>query len=306
MKKAASLILCIVLIFTMALPAFAAVETPYNDSEFFEYKGYTIHYREWEAKNPKGQIIMLHGFAHTTYCWHDIAGKLVDEGYTCVLVDLPDFGYSSRDTMKMEKLPREEIIHALMTYLSDEKWYVAGHSMGGVIAQAIYAAYPESVENLLLYGTSGNPTPSELAKFMGNPFVVKVVSSFIKIFSKFDGLFNGIISFALRYCMLDNKYFETYDYSEIVKSLKREGTAEGIFYSFSMLKDTDYEAVRNGNPVLYINGDRDGVISKDSIAYLTSCLPEGSVCHTIEGAGHLLIENYADEVAELTLDFLKK
>ena len=92
MKKFLSVVLAAILILSMTVTAFAVMETPYGDSEFFEYKGYSIHYREWKAENPKGQIIMLHGFAHTTYCWHNMAEKLVAEGYTCVLVDLPNFG----------------------------------------------------------------------------------------------------------------------------------------------------------------------------------------------------------------------
>ena len=130
MKKFISVILSVILILSMAVTAFAATETPYVDSEFFDYKGYTIHYREWKAQDQKGQIIFLHGFAHTTYCWHNMAEKLVANGYTCVLVDLPNFGYSSRDTTEMERLPREEIVHALMVYLSYERLYVFHHALG--------------------------------------------------------------------------------------------------------------------------------------------------------------------------------
>ncbi len=80
MKKILSFSLCLILVFAMAIPAFAVYETPHEDSGFFEYEGYSVHYRKMEAENQKGQILMIHGFAHTTYCWTDIATELVSEG----------------------------------------------------------------------------------------------------------------------------------------------------------------------------------------------------------------------------------
>lgn len=307
MKKLLALALSFILIFTLVTPVFAVNETPYEDSEFFEYEGYTVHYRQWKAENPKGQIIMLHGFAHTTYCWHNMAEILVDNGYTCVLVDIPNFGYSSRDTMEMERLPREEIIHALMTYLSDDKWYVAGHSMGGFIAESIYDNYPESVNNILLYGTTGNINTPEMSAIAGNSTLIRLVVPLLKRLAKSDrNILDKIIKVAVKFCFFDNEYFADYDYSEIVESFKREGTGEGIFYSFSMLTDTNYEAIKNGPAVLYINGSKDYVIKKDAVATMLENLPENSTYYVVEGGGHLFIENYAKEAAEVTLEFLSK
>ncbi len=301
MKKFLSFVLCAILVFTMAIPAFAAYKTPYEDSEFFEYEGYSVHYRKWEAENPKGQILMIHGFAHTTYCWTDIAAKLVDNGYTCVLVDLPDFGYSSRETADMKKLPREDIMHALMVHLSDDPWYVAGLSMGGFVAESIYDKYPESVNNILLYGTTGNINSPRMAKLMGNETFIKLAVPVLKFIVKFD----KVIEIAIKWCFFDNEYAENYDYSEILKSLRMPGTGEGVLYSFSMLSDTNYEAIKNGPAVLYMNGSKDAVIKKSAVKTLMENLPENSVYHEVEGGGHLFIENYADETAEVTLEFFK-
>lgn len=301
MKKILSAAIALVMLFAMAVPAFAVYETPYEDSEFFEYEGYSVHYRKWEAENQKGQILMLHGFAHTTYCWTDVATKLVSEGYTCVLVDLPDFGYSSRETADMEKLPREDIMHALMVYLSDDPWYVAGHSMGGFVAESIYDKYPESVNNLLLYGTSGNINSPQVAELAGNEFFIKLAVPVLKFIVKFD----KVIEVAIKWCFFDNEYAESYDYSEILKTLRMSGTGEGVLYSFSMLSDTNYEAIKNGPPVLYINGSKDAVISKSAVKTLKENLPENSVYYEVQGGGHLFIENYAEETAEVTLEFLK-
>lgn len=300
MKKIIALVLSIVLAFSVAVPAMAAYETPFEDSLFFDYENYSIHYRVLEAENPKGQIFMIHGFALSSYCWVELAERLVANGYTCVLADLPDFGYSTRETAGMEKLPREDIMHALMTSLSDDPWYVAGHSMGGYVAQALAAKYPESVKNLLLYGTGGNDNSSALTAMMGNDVFVAVMGPLMQLMTRFDILVKLFLQMGLN----DNEYAASYDLAKITEPIRIDGTGKGACYSFSMLTPTDYDAIKAGKPVLFVNGSADSVIpdaSKDSIR---AVLPEGSVDYVVENGGHMFIENKADETAAVTLSFL--
>ena len=66
MKKVLSIILSILLVFSLTGVAFAAeAETalPFENSSFFEVGDYTLHYRTYPAKTAeKGQILLLHGF----------------------------------------------------------------------------------------------------------------------------------------------------------------------------------------------------------------------------------------------------
>lgn len=300
MKKILSLILSLVLAFSVSVSAFAAYETPFEDSKFFEYEDYSIHYRVFEAENPVGQIFMIHGFALSSYCWVELATRLVANGYTCVMADLPDFGYSTRESAGMEKLPREDIMHALMTSISDDPWYVAGHSMGGFVAQAIYEKYPEAVKNLLLYGTSGNENSPMMAKMMGNDVFVTLVGPLMQLMTRFDFLIKLFLNMAL----VDDEYAENYDLTKISEPLRIDGTGKGACYNFSMLTSTNYEIIKNGAPVLYVNGSADSIISTAAQDSFRACLPEGSVDYVVEGGGHMFIENKADETAEVTLKFL--
>ncbi len=300
MKKIISLVLSIVLAFSVAVPAMAAYETPYKDSLFFEYEDYSIHYRVLEAENPKGQIFMIHGFALSSYCWVELAERLVVNGYTCVLADLPDFGYSTRETAGMTKLPREDIMHALMVELSAEPWYLAGHSMGGYVAQAIAAKYPESVKNLLLYGTGGNDNNSAMTRMMGNDVFVAVMGPLMQLMTRFDFLVKLFLQMGLN----DKEYAASYDLSKITEPIRIDGTGKGACYNFSMLTPTDYDAIRTGKPVLFVNGSADSVIPEASMISIREVLPEGSVDYVVENGGHMFIENKADETAQVTLEFL--
>lgn len=300
MKKIFALILSLVMMLAVASPAFAAYETPFDDSKFFEYEEYSIHYRVFEAENEIDQIFMIHGFALSSYCWVELATRLQAAGYTCVLADLPDFGYSTRETASTEKLPREEIMHALMVELSDKPWYVAGHSMGGYIAQAVAEKYPESVKNLLLYGTGGNDNSPEMAALMGNDAFVAVMGPLMQLMTRFDILVKLFLQMGLN----DNEYAASYDISKITDPIRIDGTGKGACYSFSMLPNTNYDAIKNGKPVLFVNGSEDSVIPDSSKNSIREVLPEGSVDYVVEGGGHMFIENLADETAEVTLEFL--
>lgn len=300
MKKILAFVLSFTMLFSLAVPAFASYETPFEDSKFFDYGDYSIHYRVFEAENEIDQIFMIHGFALSSYCWVELASRLQAAGYTCVLADLPDFGYSTRDTAGMDKLPREEIMHALMENLSDKPWYVAGHSMGGYVAQAVAEKYPEDVKNLLLYGTGGNDNSPEMAKIMGNDAFVAVMGPLMQLMTRFDFLVKMFLMMGLN----DSEYAANYDIAKITEPLRIDGTGKGACYSFSLLPNTNYEAIKNGKPVLFVNGSEDSVIPDESKNSIREVLPEGSVDAVIEGGGHMFIENMADETAEITLNFL--
>lgn len=303
MKKLIAFLLCCVMLCGLCLPALAAEteDLPYADSAFFEYGEYTIHYRVREAASPKGRIMMLHGFAESTYCWENLSAVLVENGYTCVLADLPDFGFSSRETKDTVRLPREEIVHALMTALSDEPWYLAGHSMGGYVALSVAETYPDSVKNLLLYGTSGNDGTPEIAEqMMSNDFLISLMGPFMEMLGRNPLVVRLLLAMAIQ----DVDYVMHYDVEAIMAPFRIKGTGAGAIYNFSMLKKTDYEKVSRMAPILFMNGDKDKVIADSARVNLRAALPEGSLDHVVSGGGHMFIENMADEAARVTLEFL--
>lgn len=301
-KSLLAAIVCAALLAAAVLPGFASEsETADSGALYFEYGGYSICYHVDEAARPKGQIFMIHGFAMSSYCWTNMAQLLCDAGYTCVAADLPDFGGSTRETAETVRLPREEIMHALMTSLSEKPWYVAGHSMGGYVAISVAQKYPDSVKDLLLFGTSGYDGMSDSVKSLFNgPFGMKVAAPLMKAASGSDLLVRLLLWTALN----DPAYARAYDISAITAPLRVSGTAEGAIYSFVSITPTDFEAFTSLPPVLYVNGSSDHVISSSARQKLAARLPEGSVDLTVQGAGHMLIENRASECTSAVLDFI--
>ena len=276
-------------------------EQPFDNSAFFDYESYRIHYRVFPAENEKGQIFMIHGFALSSYCFVALAEELVKAGYTCVLADLPDFGYSTRETKDTVQLPRDEIMHALMVSLSDQPWFVAGHSMGGYVALDMAENYPDSVKNLLLYGTSGNDGAAGLrGKLMNSAVVPGLLGPMMETAGKSKLLVRLLYIFACN----SVSYAMHYDVSRITDPYYIKGTGEGAIRNFLMLPQTDYNAVCKMSPILFLNGDRDFVVTDSARKNLRAALPAGSVDYVVKGAGHMVIETHAAETAAVTLAFL--
>ena len=117
MKKLLSGLLLVAMILSLSVAAFAVPipEKPYENSSFFKYKDYTLHYRVYDGDSAdERQIMLIHGFCLSTASLEGVAEEYMAAGYDVVTVDAPNFGYSTRETDDMELLDREEIIHALM------------------------------------------------------------------------------------------------------------------------------------------------------------------------------------------------
>lgn len=307
LRRALVFLLSLFLLLTFFVPAFALgtrrpdPAQPFDNSAFFDYESYRIHYRTFPAEHAKDQIFLIHGFALSSYCFVALAEKLVQAGYTCVLADLPDFGYSTRETGDTVQLPRDEIMHALMQSLSDKPWFVGGHSMGGFVALDLAKNYPDSVKNLLLYGTSGNDgAAGARGKLMQSDVVPGLLGPIMETAGKSKLLVR------LLYILACNSfsYAMHYDVSKITDPYYIKGTGEGAIRNFLMLPATDYDAVRAMPPLLFLNGDRDFVVTDSARKTLRAALPQGSVDYVVKGAGHMVIETHAAETARVTLDFL--
>lgn len=303
MKKLISALLCCMLLFACASAAFAARDAslPYPDSAFFTYEDYTLHYRVQDAKNAKGQIMFFHGFAESTFVWENLTAILTQQGYRCVLVDLPDFGFSSRETKETNRLPREDVVYALMRALSEEPWYLAGHSMGGFVALAAAQKYPDSVKNLLLYSTCGDNGWFHLLDPLTNcPPVASAVGPIIEAF----GRSRPVVRLLLKVATMDKTYDPTEDVAPIRTPFLETGTGAGIVYYLSRLTNTDYRAVETMAPILFVNGRYDVICPPLERIPIRRHLPNGSVDYIVKDGGHMLIMNRAEETAAVTLQFL--
>ncbi len=303
MKKLISVILCVALIFgAYSFSCFAAGDyKPYENSEYFTYGDYEIHYRVFPAKGERlGRIMLLHGFVCSTFSWRNMAEKLTAGGWECVAVDLPDFGYSTRETPDMKIIPREDIIIALMEHLGgDEKWVLAGHSMGGGVAVNI--AEKVDLKALLLYC----PCPQDEFPAAAEKIVKSApMKAFMNAFFKYGTRLTPLVRLIIWAATNNPKFALEYDTAGVTAPVQYDGFGAGMCEMMYNVLPTDLEnAGKITCPVLLCQAQKDIILNSSQKSRMNDAFPEAEK-HTLSGAGHQMIEDRADELSELTLGFL--
>ncbi len=305
MKKIISIICVIAVIFSsLTVFSFAGNEDfkPYDNSRFFEYGDYEIHYRVVPAEGEmKGRIMMLHGFLCSTYAWRNMAEILSEEGYECVMADLPNFGFSTRESDGIEIVDREILITELMKSIAPmDEWIIAGHSMGGGVAVNIAINNP--VENLLLYC----PAPqSEFPDAMEGLMTSGFMKWFMNIFFNYGTRCEPLVKMIIYAATMDWDFAMDYNVTGVTDATQYNGFGGGLCEMMFNVKATDLEnASKVECPVLLVNASKDIIINDTMKSQMAEAFPDATT-YIVEGGGHQCIENRAEEICDVTLDFIK-
>ncbi len=306
MKKIISILcVCVILFTAFSVTAFAADTSykPYENSEYFSYGDYDIHYRVIPAQGKfKGRIMMLHGFMCSTYAWRNMATEMSKKGYECVLADIPNFGYSTRETADMTIVDREILITALMKSIAPmNQWIIAGHSMGGGVAVNIAIANP--VKALLLYCPAPQSEfPVAMKGIVQSGLMKGTMNAFFKYGTKIEPLVKMVIYMAT----LDWQFSMDYDVTGVTNAVQYDGFGAGMCEMMYNVKPTDLaNADKIKCPVLLVQASKDLVLNAQMKNQMNSAFPNATT-YTVNGGGHQCIENRAEEISAVTYDFLNK
>ena len=306
MKKFLAILLSIVLLGMTCIAGFATSEEsekPFENSQFFTYGDYSIHYRKVEHQGAyMGRIMMLHGFGQSTYSWENMSAEMSAKGYDCYMADLPNFGYSTRENADIEVIDRETLIIELMKSIADDdKWILAGHSMGGGVAINIAQELPTKALFLVCPAPMAD-TSAIPAGVVTNPLVTGMLNLVFKYLTRIDCLMRMIVLMAT-----NNKEFtESYDVEKVSDPLQLDNTGTGLCYMMTNVRSTDLEGASAITcPVLVINATDDMIINDDMKQSVADALPNAEH-YLVEGAGHLCHEDRAEELSAVVYEFLNK
>jgi len=137
-------------------------------------------------------VVLVHGFGASADSWNRFAGKLAKR-YRVIAPDLPGWGESTRLEAASYGYPAQvERLRQFLSLLKLGRVHLVGHSMGGFIASAYAARYPDEVITLGLIAPHGmvEPEPSELARSVAQGDNWLVASSP----QEFDRLLNNVFA----------------------------------------------------------------------------------------------------------------
>lgn len=111
-------------------------------------------------------ITMIHGIGASTDSWAGLVPLLKDR-FACLSYDLRGHGRSEVVPGRYELDAYVDDLAALLDARGIAASHLAGHSLGGVIAQAFALRYPERTKSAILVSTAACRTPEEREAILG-------------------------------------------------------------------------------------------------------------------------------------------
>ncbi|MBU2938998.1 alpha/beta hydrolase [Lacinutrix sp. C3R15] len=132
----------------------------------YDFKSHSVVIDSTEIsyiKEGSGEKTMLfvHGLSSNSDAWSKNIHALKDQ-YTCVALDLPGFGKSSKPDVAYTPSYFAEILHKFICKLKLDNVVLVGHSMGGQASIKLATIYKEDIKQLILVAPAGLEQFSEV------------------------------------------------------------------------------------------------------------------------------------------------
>jgi 3-oxoadipate enol-lactonase len=132
-----------------------AIYSPRQEDTMAELNvnGLKINYRDTGGEGPP--IVLVHGFTGNVRNWA-LTVPAIRNRFRCISFDLPGHGLSDKptDSASYELTRMADVVWSAIQALGLEQPVLMGHSMGGMIAQIVALAHPESLRALILIDTA--------------------------------------------------------------------------------------------------------------------------------------------------------
>ena len=251
-------------------------------------------------------VILIHGFATSSFLWRNIAPAISDAGHTAYAVDLFGHGESDRPfDADFGITAQAEYLDAAMTALRVARAVLVGVDLGGDVALRLAATRPERVEKLVLINT---PAFDELPAHD----ITQMQRNTAKFaFRTTRGILGAapLIEAVLRKSVADpEKHMPTRLIARyLAPFVGKDGTNHLLALASSItaedLEDIDLRTIHV--PTLVLWGEEDSFVDSRIADKLTNALPDGRLVR-LPGVGRLLPEENPDYLIELLMDFMKR
>lgn len=274
--------------------------TPLAKDKFIKVGDIKYHYAEYPAKGPN--VLMIHGFASSSYSWESVAPILQKQGYHVYALDMKGFGWTDKPlNSKYDTYALMYGVKAWMDAVGLKKVIYVGNSLGGAVGILMAIEYPKSIQKLVLIDAGGYPmTMPMIIRLAAIPGSVMMTKAF---FGKW------VLNWNLKEVFY-HKDWVTQD--RIDNYYVRLASPGAIDAQASVIDSLDFAAFDRfikripevKTPTLIIWG-RDDIWIPLENAYKFRKDLSNSVLNIIPYCGHVPQEEYPELTAELIMDFLE-
>ena len=286
----------IILIVLMVLPYFIPrdfntpiPDQPYVNSAFYTTSdGTSLHAQIYKPEGEMvGKIVMIHGLGASSFSYRNNAPYFADKGYLVVAVDLPAFGYSSKETgLDHSQTQRAKYIWEWLDHLDGEfgsgAWHLVGHSMGGSTVLAMSNQKPSSVLSMNLIAGAVTQETSRNPWFISTP-----LGEWLKV--------------ALRYLIINEDRFSSIllgAYNQTpsneavlgyLKPLQTKGTIQALLDFVKTSENVTIDELKYNLPLHLLWGEEDTWVGVENISMIEEVLDVDAIV-IFDGEGHCVHE----------------
>ena len=232
-----------------------------------------IHYQTIGAPAGKPVIVFANALGTDFRIWRDVIVRLAGD-FAIVTYDKRGHGLSDTGEAPYSMDDHVSDLEALLDHLQVRDAIICGLSVGGVIAQGLYARRKDLVRALILCDTA-----PKIGDEDGWNTRIRTATE-----SGIAALADGILEkwFTPSFRSAGNGEFAGY------RNMLTRTPVEGYTGTCAALRDVDYtrEAKLIGVPALCIVGDQDGSTPPDLVLAMAKAIP-GANYEVISDAGHL-------------------
>lgn len=278
------------------------------DSQFIDIDGVTVHYKE--MGEGETTLLLLHGFAASTYSWREVMAPLAEE-YRVVAFDRPAFGLTERPmpgdfpngVNPYTAEAQTDLTIGLMDALGIEQAVLVGNSAGGTIATYTALRYPERVQALALVDAAiyaGGGSPGWARPLLTTPQARRIGPLLVRNIRDWGYQFG-------QSAWHDPSRFTDEIWANYSKPLQAENWDRALWELTQASRPLGLEQRLEelGVPVLVITGDDDRIVPTEQSIRLAGEIP-GAELVVIPNCGHVPQEECPVEFLAAVESFLAR
>ena len=254
------------------------------------FKGVEVYYTD---KGSGTCIILLHGYLESGKIWKEFI-PLLTEHFRVITPDIPGHGRSGCWGKEHSMNDLADSVKQVMNAESIKRVILVGHSMGGYVAMAFAAQYPEMLAGYVLFHSTCFADGDE-----------KRVNRDREISLILCGRKKQIIKVNIPKSFADSNVDRFQRQISWCEEIAGQNDDQGIIALLNGMKNrTDHSATLSDPtlPLLLIGGEKDNYIPVEVFEKLALLAPHASLLRLAE-SGHMGFVEEADRSAKGLLEF---
>lgn len=258
--------------------------------QFAKIGDINVHYQLIGAPAGKPVIVFANSLGTDFRIWRDVIVRLAGD-FAIVTYDMRGHGLSDSGGPHSSMDDHVADLAGLLDMLDTRQTIVCGLSVGGLVAQGLYAARPDLVRALVLCDTAHKIGTDDLWNARIAALRDKGIASIA------DGILERWFTPAFR--AQGNAAFAGY------RNMLVRQSAEGYIATCEAIRDADFteQAARIAVPAICIVGDQDGSTPPDLVLSTAKLIP-GCRYEVIKDAGHIPCVEQPEALTEIMRAFV--